>query len=48
LGVESARLGADLNEEALATARQWSFTPAMCNGKPDAHEVELTVQFQGR
>lgn len=38
----------DLNEEALATTRQWSFTPAMCNGKPDAHEVELTVQFQGR
>ena len=38
----------DLNPEALATVSQWSFAPAMCNGKPDAHEVALTVHFRGR
>ena len=31
----------DLNVEALAVARQWSFTPAMCNGNPDVHEAEM-------
>jgi outer membrane biosynthesis protein TonB len=38
----------ELNAEALAQVRQWSFTPAMCDTHPDAHEVELTVHFQGR
>jgi TonB family protein len=38
----------DLNAEALALARQWSFTPAMCNGRPDVHEAEITLHFQGR
>jgi TonB family protein len=37
----------DLNARALAQVQQWSFTPAMCNGKPDQHEVALTVHFQG-
>jgi TonB family protein len=38
----------DLNAEALAVAQQWSFTPAMCDGHPDAHEAEITLHFQGR
>jgi TonB family protein len=38
----------ELNAEALAQAQQWAFTPAMCNGKPDAHEASITLHFQGR
>ncbi len=38
----------DLNQDALTIANQWRFTPAMCNGKPDAHEVDFTLEFQGR
>jgi TonB family protein len=38
----------DLNAEALAIVQQWSFTPAMCDGHPDAHEAEITLHFQGR
>jgi hypothetical protein len=38
----------DLNVEALSVAQQWTFTPAMCNGRPDAHEAEITLHFQGR
>jgi TonB family protein len=38
----------DLNQEALTLANQWRFTPAMCNGRPDAHEVDFTLEFQGR
>jgi TonB family protein len=38
----------DLDPEALTWARQWVFTPPMCDGRPDAHEVELTLHFQGR
>ena len=38
----------DLNAEALEVAKQWTFTPAMCDGKPDAHEVSLVLHFQGR
>lgn len=38
----------DLNSEALSVAQQWTFTPAMCNGTPDAHEAEITLHFQGR
>ena len=38
----------DLNAEALAVAQQWSFTPAMCNGRPDVHEASITLHFQGR
>lgn len=38
----------ELNAEALAQAQQWTFTPAMCNGKPDVHEASITLHFQGR
>ena len=38
----------ELNAEALDVAKQWTFTPAMCNGKPDVHEAEITLHFQGR
>jgi TonB family protein len=38
----------ELNAEALSVAQQWTFTPAMCNGKPDVHEAEITLHFQGR
>src|SRR5262249_24046025 len=31
----------DLNEEALKTARSWTFTPAMCNGQPNRQEANL-------
>lgn len=39
---------ADLNEEALALARQWTFTPALCDGHPQTEEVDFTLHFQGR
>jgi hypothetical protein len=38
----------DLNAEAIEIAKQWTFTPAMCDGHADAHEVDFTLQFQGR
>lgn len=38
----------DLNAEALALAKQWTFTPAMCNGQPKAQEADFTLHFQGR
>lgn len=38
----------ELNDEALAQAQQWTFTPAMCNGQPDVHEAAITLHFQGR
>jgi TonB family protein len=38
----------DLSAEALALARQWLFTPATCDGRPDAREVDFTLHFQGR
>jgi TonB family protein len=38
----------DLNSEALDLSRKWTFTPAMCNGRADAHEVDFTLHFQGR
>ncbi len=38
----------DLNAEALDIAKRWTFTPSMCDGHPDAHEVDITLQFQGR
>ncbi len=38
----------DLNDEALATAKQWTFTPAMCDGNPKQIEVSLGIHFQGR
>jgi TonB family protein len=38
----------DLNTEALELARQWTFTPPMCDGHPDAREVDFTLEFRGR
>lgn len=38
----------DLNAEALGLAQNWVFTPAMCDGKPSATDVALTLHFQGR
>lgn len=38
----------DLNEEALKTARTWTFTPAMCDGKPNPQEADFVLRFQGR
>ena len=38
----------DLNEEALKVARTWTFTPGMCNGKPNTQEANLIIRFQGR
>ncbi len=38
----------DLNEEALALAKQWKFTPALCDGSPLPKVVEFTLHFQGR
>ena len=38
----------DLNEEALTTARSWTFTPSTCNGQPNARESNLVIRFQGR
>lgn len=38
----------DLNADALALVKQWTFTRGMCNGHPDEHEVDLTLHFQGR
>jgi len=38
----------DLNAEALAQAQQWTFMPAICDGHPNVHEVEITLHFQGR
>lgn len=39
---------ADLNEEALALAKQWTFTPALCDGHPEEQEVDFTLHFQSR
>ena len=38
----------DLNAQALELAKRWTFNPAMCDGRPDAHEVDFTLEFQGR
>lgn len=38
----------ELNAEALQLASQWTFTPAMCDGRPDAHEVDFILHFKGR
>jgi TonB family protein len=38
----------DLNSEALATAKEWIFSPAMCDGRPNLREVAITLHFVGR
>jgi TonB family protein len=36
----------DLNPEALDIAKQWTFTPAMCNGHPDMRRSALCSIFR--
>ena len=38
----------DLNDEALKTARSWTFTPSTCDGHPNIQEANLVIRFQGR
>jgi TonB family protein len=38
----------ELNQEALGLARQWTFTPALCDGRPNMQEVDFTLHFRGR
>ena len=38
----------DLNEEALRTLRAWTFTPAMCEGRPTETEASFTLHFRAR
>ena len=38
----------DLNEEALAIARTWTFTPPTCNGQTTYGPMVITLHFQGR
>jgi hypothetical protein len=38
----------DLNGEALSLIRQWTFTPAMCSGRPVSTEASFTLHFQSR
>ena len=33
---------------ARELVHQRTFTPAMCDGHPDAHEVDFMLHFQGR
>jgi hypothetical protein len=37
-----------LNQEALKLAAQWSFSPALCDGRPTSSDVYFTLHFQGR
>lgn len=38
----------DLFEEALSLIQQWTFTPGVCDGKPNSEEVIVTLHFHGR
>jgi hypothetical protein len=38
----------DLGAEALALVQQWVFTPAVCDGNPNAQEATLILHFHGR
>lgn len=38
----------DLNAEALDAVAQWTFTPALCDGRPNATMVTVAVHFFGR
>ncbi len=38
----------DLGNEALALVRQWTFTPARCDGEPNDQKAEFLVHFHGR
>ncbi len=38
----------DLNAEALALSKQWTFTPSVCDGHPQKSEADVALEFQGR
>ena len=38
----------DLNREALGLVAQWTFVPAMCNGRPNPNEASFVVHFSAR
>jgi TonB family protein len=38
----------DLNNEALKIFSTWTFTPAVCNGKPIEIPADVTLHFQNR
>jgi hypothetical protein len=38
----------DLNSEALGIIRQWTFTPALCDGNPISTEASFMLHFQAR
>lgn len=38
----------DLNAEAIRVIRQWTFTPAVCDGKPTSTEASFVLHFQAR
>lgn len=38
----------DLALEALGIVKQWVFTPALCEGQPNAEEATFIVHFHGR
>ncbi|HMD30825.1 MAG TPA: energy transducer TonB, partial [Candidatus Acidoferrales bacterium] len=38
----------DLNDEALALIRTWTFTPPTCDGEPGYGPAVVTLHFQGR
>lgn len=38
----------DLDDEAVALAKQWRFTPALCDGSALPKVVEFILHFQGR
>ena len=42
------RLGAGLDERAVAAAQQWQFSPALRHGTPVAVLVEVAVEFRLR
>jgi len=38
----------ELNEEALKVVSTWTYTPALCDGKPNWQKSEFVLHFQGR
>jgi len=38
----------DLNAEALALIAQWTFVPAMCNGRPNPSDASFVLHFNAR
>jgi Gram-negative bacterial TonB protein C-terminal len=38
----------DLNEEAVKIVSTWTFTPNLCDGKPNFEQAEFVLHFQGR